>query len=330
MINTNKQNFPIAKAEINPNCLPKEDTDRDSLSSDFNFKLDSFVSSGQTDAQHNSTIAQKNEIDKNQLHTEDNSSEKTTTQPVCCIAKLKKPNTESALDVVNFTLSGPTGTALKSNKPLKIIIVRHEMTEFNKEGRLQGHIDVPLSEEGLKRALNTSKILIEHLKNTHIQAIYSSDFIRACQTSAPFIESLDEIGITPPVYYDSKLEEIDFGIWDGKNPKEIQNESGEPLFEQWQKVPRSVTPRQGEQIDKFYNRIMLEFGKIIKENFDKVYHQDKPRAVVIFTHGGVMSAVVNNIRGHNPGNILQLKFPNGGAFEIEYKDGKFTENGQIG
>jgi broad specificity phosphatase PhoE len=66
-----------------------------------------------------------------------------------------------------------------SNSNCTLYIVRHGQTEWNKEGRMQGHMDSPLTAEGLEQA----KLLGKRLKNVEFDAAFSSDLLRARRTA---------------------------------------------------------------------------------------------------------------------------------------------------
>ena len=63
----------------------------------------------------------------------------------------------------------------------QLILVSHALTQWNVEGRIQGHTDVPLNRIGQKMA----RCLAKHLAPETIHAIYTSDLKRAYQTAVP-------------------------------------------------------------------------------------------------------------------------------------------------
>ncbi len=75
---------------------------------------------------------------------------------------------------------------MPDNLSTEIILVTHGLTEWNKQNRLQGHIDTPLAPEGHCMA----KCLAESLTGHMIQGVYSSDLQRAMQTAEPAARAL--------------------------------------------------------------------------------------------------------------------------------------------
>ena len=96
---------------------------------------------------------------------------------------------------------------------VRFIIVRHGVTDFNKENRYQGQFDSSLDPVGIEQA----RITAEHItKQYHIDAIYSSDLSRAMKTAEPFAK---HVGIE--THPETALREIDVGRWTGRLLSEV-------------------------------------------------------------------------------------------------------------
>ncbi|MCF6094923.1 histidine phosphatase family protein [Microaerobacter geothermalis] len=94
-----------------------------------------------------------------------------------------------------------------------IYLVRHGETMWNKEGRIQGHRNVPLSPSGIEQG----KRLAEKVKNIPIDWIYSSDLERALHT-AQLVAEHKQL----PVNLVPELRERFFGEWEGLTSQEIE------------------------------------------------------------------------------------------------------------
>ena len=94
---------------------------------------------------------------------------------------------------------------------MKFILVRHCETDWNREGRLQGHTNTNLSERGWIQADE----LARKLKKLEVRKIVSSDLKRSRETASAIKEY-----INVPVIYDARLRECNFGFLEGgkKNP----------------------------------------------------------------------------------------------------------------
>lgn len=87
---------------------------------------------------------------------------------------------------------------------LTFYICRHGQTVFNKQGRLQGQIDSPLTDEGQ----NTAKALGERLQSLSFELVYVSDLGRALQTAFWICKRLN---ILNKIQLEPALREVDFG-----------------------------------------------------------------------------------------------------------------------
>ncbi len=102
---------------------------------------------------------------------------------------------------------------------IHIYIARHGETTWNEEGRIQGRSDPELSLKGYGQSL----ALLKQLKDRPLSAIYASTLQRSIHTAQPVA---DHIGL--PIQRQPELDEIAFGILEGKNlyhfDEELKNE----------------------------------------------------------------------------------------------------------
>ena len=95
---------------------------------------------------------------------------------------------------------------------LRLILSRHGQTDWNAQHRYQGETDVPLNETGRQQA----EALARCLADAGIEAIYSSDLLRAWETARAVSESTGA-----PLVSDVGLRERGFGVFQGKTFAEI-------------------------------------------------------------------------------------------------------------
>jgi 2,3-bisphosphoglycerate-dependent phosphoglycerate mutase len=105
-----------------------------------------------------------------------------------------------------------------------LFLFRHGETDWNREGRLQGHTDVPLNETGIGQA----RLLGEKLRAHRLEAIVSSDLERA-RTTAQIVA--DALGI--PLWTDPGLRETNVGAAEGLLWAEAKTRFGEGLTDRW-------------------------------------------------------------------------------------------------
>ena len=84
----------------------------------------------------------------------------------------------------------------------RIMLARHGETDWNREGRWQGHSDQPLNATGIAQA----QALARRLAGEEIAALYTSDLLRAAQTAAEVTRTTGLEAILTP-----RLREVDVG-----------------------------------------------------------------------------------------------------------------------
>jgi len=105
-----------------------------------------------------------------------------------------------------------------------LFLFRHGETDWNREGRLQGHTDTPLNQTGLVQAQALSEILRPH----RLDAVVSSDLSRARTTAQIVAEAL---GL--PLFTDAGLRETNVGAAEGLLWSDAKTRFGEGLTERW-------------------------------------------------------------------------------------------------
>jgi 2,3-bisphosphoglycerate-dependent phosphoglycerate mutase len=136
-----------------------------------------------------------------------------------------------------------------------LLLVRHGETDWNADGRLQGHTDRPLSDFGRRQAQQ----LAAELEGEELEAIYSSDLSRARETAEIVAE---RVGL--PVALDPDLREKDWGNWEGLTA-----------------VERDRVAFVGESTEAHQERMLRALRRIAKR------HPGEGRILVV-THGGSM------------------------------------------
>jgi broad specificity phosphatase PhoE len=139
-----------------------------------------------------------------------------------------------------------------------LLLVRHGETDWNAEGRLQGHTDRPLSDYGRGQA----RRLAEELEGEELEAIYSSDLARARETAEIVGERL---GL--PIALEPDLREKVWGTWEGLSA-----------------VERDRVEFVGESTEAHQERMLRALRRISER------HPGNARILVV-THGGSMRRV---------------------------------------
>ncbi len=174
-----------------------------------------------------------------------------------------------------------------------ILLVRHGETDWNAERRVQGHSDRPLNETGREQAA----ALADALEEREIDAIYSSDLLRAHETARVVAERR---GLAVTAIRD--LRERDFGTWEGLTDEEIFDRFPHARHSSW---------GDAETKDELADRVL---GAVVR-----VALAHPGGHVLVITHGGPVRALlaVCGIDGHGP-------IDNCALYELCFRDGAFV------
>jgi len=159
----------------------------------------------------------------------------------------------------------------------KLYIVRHGETEWNSQGRIQGHTDIPLSEAGRQQAQYTA----ERLKNVNFDIAYSSDLSRTSET-AEIILGKRNIQVNTL----TSLREYNKGVFEGLTVEEYSQRYPDQ-YDASLINDLDFAPESGESIRDVSER-MSEFGTFVKS-------QHLNDDVLIVGHGGALRSLVADL-----------------------------------
>lgn len=154
-----------------------------------------------------------------------------------------------------------------------ILLIRHGETDWNREKRLQGYIDIGLNSIGIEQA----NLLAKVLANESIHAAYASDLSRAFDT-AKTIANHHQL----EVQQDALLRERCYGEIQGKTYKEIELTHPEN-YQAWVTRDANFQPKDGESLQQFYDRVVLGVKQIAKRHLGQT--------ILIVAHGGVLDCI---------------------------------------
>ncbi len=156
-----------------------------------------------------------------------------------------------------------------------ILLIRHGQTDWNAQGRWQGHTDIPLNETGMAQA----QALAQRLANWPIQAVYSSDLKRAAMTAVPIANILNQQPIFDPIWRERHVG--DFG---GLTREEIR----EKFPDIWEaKKNGLLNPPNGEDYLSLRARAIAAYKK--------VREQHEGEMVAVISHGGILANVISHV-----------------------------------
>ncbi len=169
---------------------------------------------------------------------------------------------------------------------MELLLIRHGETAWNRVRRMQGHIDIPLNDEGQRQA----RALGVALSVERPVAIYSSDLQRARATAQPVA---DAHGMT--VVYDAALRERCYGGFEGMMYEELAERFPE-AFAQWRardlhaRFPAGE--REAETLMEFHQRSVEAVTALVRRH----QHAEEGKLVIV-THGGVLDCLYREATG---------------------------------
>ena len=185
-----------------------------------------------------------------------------------------------------------------------MILIRHGETEGNPFSRLQGSVDLPLSEIGRAQA----QAAAEALKAEEPDRLVTSDMKRAAETARIIAGRL---GSPVPVVLDSRLREIDLGIWEGMTLDEVRRKFPHEL-ELWLRDPKTSAP-EGEPAEAWTNRVSEFAAELLSM---------KVETVMVVGHLLVFQALISALMEILPAARYPFHLYTGSLSELRIEDGR--------
>jgi len=161
-----------------------------------------------------------------------------------------------------------------------LYVIRHGKTDWNEIPKLQGHTDIPLNDAGIRMAEEAA----DRYRDVHFDIAFCSPLKRAAETARILLEGRDI-----PIIYDERLEEMNFGIYEGTKNYFDDPSCPVNLFfthPEWY----HEAPPEGESIDDLMDRT----GRFLDEKVRPLLEEGKD--VLIVGHGAMNSAIITRIR----------------------------------
>jgi phosphoserine phosphatase len=215
------------------------------------------------------------------------------------------------------------------NQGPRFLLVRHGETDWNRAGKFQGQIDVPLNDNGR----NQAGLAAEFLKTIPIDFAFTSPMSRPKETAQIILKdrwrslseqadaSLREASPTRTeressltLNEDADLREIGHGLWEGKFEAEIKAEYPGEL-ERWQSQPESVQMPEGENLQAVWTRATAAWQRVLAQV------GDRPQTGIVVAHDATNKVLLCNLLGLGLADIWKIKQGNGAVTVIDYPDG---------
>lgn len=190
------------------------------------------------------------------------------------------------------------------SEPTRLLVVRHGETDWNRQQRFQGQIDVPLNATGLAQA----RRLAERLAADPAERLFCSDLLRTRQTAEPLAQAW---GLQPEAH--AGLREQGFGVLEGLDVPTIQAQHA-GLWAQWLEHRGDFALPGGESLQRFHARVMATLQELAEAH--------PGRSLALVTHGGVLDMLWRSARGEPIEGLRRCEIPNTGINRLNWADGR--------
>ncbi|WMW24962.1 2,3-bisphosphoglycerate-dependent phosphoglycerate mutase [Methanolobus sediminis] len=217
-----------------------------------------------------------------------------------------------------------------------LILVRHGQSRWNLENRFTGWVDVPLSEKGIKEAMDCAV----ELENVEIDVAFTSKLIRAQETLFLILAKQKKSGIflhestkrkewslhpvrfednEIPVFSSDALNERFYGDLQGQNKQEARETFGEEQVFIWRRS-YDIRPPGGESLKDTYERTIPYFIEAI------IPQLENGKNVIVSAHGNSLRSVIKYIENISDEDIPKLELETGKPVFYSFNNGKFVKD----
>lgn len=222
---------------------------------------------------------------------------------------------------------------------VKLILLRHGESAWNRSNVFTGWVDIPLSPKGIEEAFEAG----EQIKDIPIDVIFTSTLARAQMTTflAMSRHSTSKIPVVQhpgegrmdtwatiygkeaqenviPVYYSWELNERMYGELQGCNKAETAQKFGAEQVQIWRRS-YDVAPPNGESLAMTAARSLPYFDEQVKP------HLEADRNVLICAHGNSLRAICMELDSLTKEQVLKSEIPTGVPIIYTYSKGTFTK-----
>ncbi|BAZ50970.1 phosphoglycerate mutase [Nostoc sp. NIES-4103] len=218
---------------------------------------------------------------------------------------------EQTVQLESMNQTQHMGETLPSLRPehqgVRLLLVRHGETEWNRQTRFQGQIDVPLNDNGRQQAQKAS----EFLQDVPIDFAISSSMLRPKETAEIILHQHPSIKLE----LEDGLREISHGLWEGKLEKEIEQEFPGEL-QRWRTQPASVQMPEGENLQQVWERSVAAWQQIVQAALDNQF-----KTGLIVAHDATNKVLLCHVLGLSTENFWNFRQGNGAVSVIDYPSG---------
>lgn len=191
---------------------------------------------------------------------------------------------------------------------MKIYFVRHGETDWNKERKIQGQVDIPLNEFGRHLARETAK----GLRDVPFDVCFTSPLGRARETAQIILQGRDV-----PILEDKRILEMNFGVLEGK----CCSKEGWDVPDSFQMFFDDPVHYQAPEGGEDFQAVRERTGDFLNWLFAQEQYRDS--TVLVTTHGAAMAGLLNNLKKKSLAEYWGVGVhKNCGVTEVDVTDGR--------
>jgi broad specificity phosphatase PhoE len=145
----------------------------------------------------------------------------------------------------------------------QLVLIRPGATVYDEQNRLQGILDIPLSERGHGEVTRMVPMLAQTLDGASLSALYCGPGENVVRTAEIVGKAL---GVRPKRV--DEFRNLDQGLWQGLQIDEIRRRNTK-LYRQWIEDPETICPPQGETFESAMARIKSAFRPLLRRHHDE-------------------------------------------------------------
>ncbi len=217
---------------------------------------------------------------------------------------------------------------------IKLVLLRHGESQWNRENRFTGWYDIDLSEQGRTEAANAGKLLRD--AGFVFDVAYTSVLKRAIRTLWGVLDGMDLMWI--PVFKSWRLNERHYGALQGLNKSETSQKYGEEQVLVWRRSYDTPPPALEKSDERYpgseprYASLAedeIPLSECLKDTVDRflpLWHETiapeilKGQKVIIAAHGNSLRALVKYLDNISEEDIVGLNIPTGIPLVYELDD----------
>lgn len=233
-------------------------------------------------------------------------------QANCAISILNFPDatlSSAQLESLNLTshLGLPLPKIRKGYDSVRLLLVRHGETDWNRQGRFQGQMDIPLNANGKNQAQQAA----EFLRDVPINFAVSSPMLRPKETAEAILTHHPQVELR----LEPNFCEISHGTWEGKFESEIEAEYPGQL-ERWRTQPETVQMPEGENLQQVWDRTVAAWLDVA--NAARSQNPGTTPIGIVVAHDAVNKAILCHVAGAGAEKFWCFKQGNGAVSVIDY------------